>query len=99
MSTTSQGGRPLSALAPAAPPLPQEAGLGALVPTRPPRSLWSNAWRQFRRNKMAMVGLGLLVCLAFMAIFAPAIAPQNPVRSDLRVAGKFRQAAWVEDEN
>jgi oligopeptide transport system permease protein len=69
---------------------------GVLVPAKPTRSLWSNAWRQFRRNKLAMAGMVYLIFLAFVAIFAPAIAPHNPVQSDLRTAGKYRQAAWIE---
>ena len=28
-----------------------------LTGMRAPRSLWSDAWRRLRRNKMAMVGL------------------------------------------
>jgi oligopeptide transport system permease protein len=44
-----------------------------------------------------MAGLAYLFFLTFVAVFAPVIAPQNPVESDLRSAGKFRQAAWVED--
>lgn len=78
----------------AAPVLP--GTLGAL---RTPRSLWSNAWRQFRRNKLAMVGLAYLIFLAFVAVLAPVIAPHNPVQSDLRAAGKYRQAAWIETDN
>jgi oligopeptide transport system permease protein len=72
---------------------------GTLGALRAPRSLWSNAWRQFRRNKLAMVGLFYLFFLALVAIAAPAIAPHNPVQSDLRTAGKFRQAAWIETDN
>ena len=72
---------------------------GSLNQTRPSRSLWSNAWRQFRRNKLAMAGLGYLIILAVVAIFAPAIAPHNPVQSDLRTAGKYRQAAWIHVDN
>lgn len=68
---------------------------GSLTSTRAPRSLWSNAWRQFRRNKLAMVGLIYLIFLAFVAVLAPSIAPHNPVQSDLRTAGKYRQAAWI----
>jgi oligopeptide transport system permease protein len=89
----------MSILAPTAPTLEKESGLGAIVPSKPGRSLWTNAWRQFRRNKMAMAGLTLLLLLTLVAIFAPAIAPQNPVESNLRTAGKFRQAAWVDDPN
>ena len=69
---------------------------GTLGAARTPRSLWTNAWRQFRRNKLAIVGMVYLIILAFVAIFAPAIAPHNPVQSDLRTAGKYRQAAWIE---
>ena len=72
---------------------------GTLGTLRAPRSLWSNAWRQFRRNRLAMVGLACLIFLTAIAIFAPAIAPHNPVQSDLRNAGKFRQAAWIHTDN
>jgi ABC-type dipeptide/oligopeptide/nickel transport system permease subunit len=76
---------------------PVETLAGSLGEMRAPRSLWSNAWRQFRRNKLAMFGLCYLVFLVFVAIFAPAISPHNPVQSDLKVAGKYRQAAWITD--
>jgi oligopeptide transport system permease protein len=69
---------------------------GALSEVRAPRSLWSNAWRQFRRNKLAMAGIIYLSLLAIVAVAAPVIAPHNPVQSDLRTAGKYRQAAWIE---
>lgn len=72
---------------------------GTLGALRPPRSLWSNAWRQFRRNKLAMAGLVCLIILAFVAVFAPVIATNNPVQSDLKVAGKYRQAAWIATDN
>jgi len=72
-------------------------GLGALAESRrKPRSLWSDAWRQFRRNKMAIAGVVFLVFLVFVAIFAPLIAPHNPVYSDVKGAGRYRQAAWID---
>ena len=46
-----------------------------------------------------MVGMASLIFLAVVAIFAPLIAPHNPVQSDLRTAGKYRQAAWIETDN
>lgn len=70
-----------------------------LANTRPSRSLWSDAWRRLRRNKMAMVGLAYLTILAIVAIFAPLIAPHNPVTSDVAKAGTYRKAAWLEDAN
>ena len=87
-----------STLAPVATPQPLERQAEVtLANTRAPRSLWSNAWRQFRRNKMAMVGLGYLLFLTVVAILAPVISTNNPVEDDIRNAGKFRQAAWIED--
>ncbi|MBX6342783.1 MAG: ABC transporter permease, partial [Thermomicrobiaceae bacterium] len=70
-----------------------------LAHVRPARGLWSDAWRRLRRNKMAMVGLVYLAFLAIVAIFAPAIAPHNPVKTDVRDAGVYRQAAWIHDPN
>jgi oligopeptide transport system permease protein len=87
-----------AAAAPAA-QIDRRAGLAALTEGRPPRSLWSNAWRQFRRNKMAMVGLGYLCFLAAVAVLSAAIAPHNPVQADVRNAGQFRQAAWIAHAN
>jgi peptide/nickel transport system permease protein len=52
--------------------LQPETGVEDLGAARP---LWSDAWRRFRRNRMAMVGLGFIVLLVLVAIFAPLIAP------------------------
>jgi peptide/nickel transport system permease protein len=34
--------------------------------------------RRFRRHKLAMIGLAVLVCLVIASIFAPYLAPQDP---------------------
>lgn len=70
-----------------------------LANTRPPRSLWNDAWRRLRRNKMSMVGLVYLAFLTIVAIFAPLIAPHNPVQGDLVNGGVYRKAAWIETPN
>lgn len=87
---------PRSALATAAPSLHvmEDSPLTAM---RPQRSLWSNAWRRLRRNVMAMAAVCFLFFLMVVAIMAPAIAPHNPVRTDVAKAGTLRKAAWVED--
>ncbi|HEU4991873.1 MAG TPA: ABC transporter permease [Luteimonas sp.] len=36
------------------------------------------AWRAFRSNRAAVVGLGLVVAVVFVALFAPVIAPYDP---------------------
>ena len=40
-------------------------------------------WLSFRENTLAMVGLGILVGLVLVAVFAPWIAPHNPIAQDL----------------
>jgi oligopeptide transport system permease protein len=82
----------------AAPTLAQQAE-SALESKRPQRSLWSNAWRRLKKNKAAMAGIVFLILLVLVAIFAPVIAPHNPVKSDVAHAGTFRQAAWVAKPN
>jgi ABC-type dipeptide/oligopeptide/nickel transport system permease subunit len=42
------------------------------------RSSRSDMWRRFRRNHMAVVGLGFLVILSLAAIFAPLITEYGP---------------------
>lgn len=42
-------------------------------------------WSQLRRNKLAMLGLGIVMLLVVMAIFANVIAPYDPLKGgDLR---------------
>lgn len=83
---------------------PKSVGLAAQaerddLSMRKSRSLWSNALRRLRRNKMAMAGIVFLMFLALVAIFAPLIAPHNPVRTDVAVAGTYRLPAWSSDPN
>ena len=41
-------------------------------------SLYKDAWKRLLRNKLAMVGLAIVIIMAIIAIFAPFIAPYNP---------------------
>lgn len=41
------------------------------------RSQWGDTWRRLRRNKVAMVGLALVILLVLSAIFADVIAPYD----------------------
>ena len=45
------------------------------------------AWRNFRRNKSALVGLVLIIALVIIALFAPWIAPYDPLEQS--VINKF----------
>jgi peptide/nickel transport system permease protein len=40
---------------------------------RPPRSLWSNAWRQFRRHHLAMAGLVVFALLLVCSVLGPLV--------------------------
>lgn len=42
-----------------------------------------HGWLAFRANPMAMFGLGILVFLILIAIFAPLLAPHDPLAQDL----------------
>jgi ABC-type dipeptide/oligopeptide/nickel transport system permease subunit len=42
-----------------------------------------NAWARFRRNRLALVGLALVVVLAASALLAPWLAPHDPARQSL----------------
>lgn len=46
-------------------------------------SLWRDATRRLRRNRSAMLGLGIVVFLVLVAIFAPLIAPHDPLAQSL----------------
>ncbi len=43
----------------------------------------SQVWRHLRRNRLAMVGLGVLSIFVLSAIFAPYITAYDPIRIDL----------------
>ena len=49
------------------------------VLSRKQRSLWQDAWYRLRRNKAAMAGLFVIIAAGLMAIFAPIIAPHDPI--------------------
>jgi peptide/nickel transport system permease protein len=43
-------------------------------------SQWAIAMRQFKRNKPALVGLGIIIVLYLVALLAPLIAPHDPIQ-------------------
>ena len=43
----------------------------------------SEIWRQLRKERLALVGGGVLVGLILVALLAPIIAPQDPLKQDL----------------
>lgn len=47
------------------------------------RTLWGDALRRLVRNPLALLGLGIVSVMIFMAIFAERVAPYSPTDSDL----------------
>ena len=49
------------------------------VPLAPPRGFWAEAWLRFRRKRRSLAALTLVLFLALVALFAPAIAGTKPI--------------------
>jgi peptide/nickel transport system permease protein len=49
-----------------------------LLEERPARSEWTRVWSSLRRNRGAMIGLGITLLLVVVAILAPLISPHDP---------------------
>ena len=49
-----------------------EAGISDVAEARPLRK---DAWKRFRKNRLAMIGMGFIILLILVAVFAPIIAP------------------------
>jgi peptide/nickel transport system permease protein len=47
------------------------------LPARP-RSPWADAWSRLRRDRLALLGAGILLALVAMAVCAPWLAPHDP---------------------
>src|SRR5688572_17357839 len=43
----------------------------------------ARTWRRFRRHKLAIAGLIFIGIVAFMGIFAPLVAPIDPLKTSL----------------
>jgi peptide/nickel transport system permease protein len=54
---------------------------------KPQRSLWGNAWRQFRKHKLAMAGLVVFVFMVLATFIGSAIYPRDAHAIDFMVSG------------
>jgi peptide/nickel transport system permease protein len=48
-----------------------------------PTTFGADVWRRFKRNRLAVVGLAIVIGLIGVAIFAPQVAPYDPVHVSL----------------
>ena len=58
----------------------------AVKPRPQTGNLWQEAWIRFRRNRLAMAGLVMVIFLIVVAVFAPFFAPFDP----------YKQLIWSE---
>ena len=58
----------------------QTRALELNILARKQRSLWQDAWFRLRRNRAAMVGLGVVAVFVVIAILAPFLAPRDPIQ-------------------
>jgi oligopeptide transport system permease protein len=58
------------------------------------RSLWGDALSRLSRNRGAVVGLALIGLAAFVAVFAPVLAPYDPV-GDLNGPKAMMEPIWT----
>ena len=60
---------------------------------RPQRSLWSNAWRQFRKHKLAMAGLVVFIFMLLTTFVGSSLYPKPIDAIDFAVSGAGPSAA------
>ncbi len=78
-------------------PLPKTPAASVAATSAPPRtaSPRERFVRRFRRHKLAMFGLIVMVVLVLTAIFAPLVAGQSPYEDNLRLIRKAPQAGHL----
>lgn len=64
----------------------QTSELGGLASKRP-RSLWSDAWRQFRKHKLAMIGMVVMTILIVLTFIGPFVWPTTPIDFSISTQG------------
>jgi oligopeptide transport system permease protein len=64
---------------------------------RKERSLWADAWRRLRKNKAAVASIVVILFFALVALFAPLIAPYNPIEQES--GNGLHPPAWVQTDN
>ncbi|MFE0253610.1 ABC transporter permease [Streptomyces sp. NPDC059010] len=65
---------------------PAEPDPAAAAPADRPRSLWSDAWRDLRRNPVFLISALIILFLLLIAVFPAAIASGSPLKCDLAKA-------------
>ncbi|WP_027410683.1 ABC transporter permease [Anoxybacteroides tepidamans] len=63
-------------------------------------SLWKEGWRSFKKNKIALVGTGIVLFFILLAIFAPLLAPYgiNEQNLSLRLQAPSKEHLFGTDD-
>lgn len=70
------------------------AGAAPLAVSRPVQAgPWRRAWRKLSRNRIAMAGLAVVLFFILLAVFAPWIAPHDPLAAGWSTIRKAPSAA------
>lgn len=67
---------------------PSAPAVGLLTKSPPARGLMRDTFRKMRKNPGAMIGLAVLILIILAAVFAPVIAPHDPVLQDSQAIRK-----------
>ena len=62
---------------------------------RPVRTWSGEVWHQFMRHRAAVVGLGVLLVLAFLSLCAPLISPYDFDAQDIELLGMPTAPSWA----
>ncbi len=68
------------------------------VPTSPMQARlgrWYQGWSLLKRNPLALFGLGIIILLVFLSVFAPLIAPFDPVAGSLSQRLKIPDGTYL----
>ncbi|PDT53168.1 MULTISPECIES: ABC transporter permease [Sinorhizobium] len=60
-----------------------------------PVSLWRDAWYRLKRNRLAIFGLGIIILLAFVALFGPYLTPYDFLSQDLEARNQAPSLAHL----
>ena len=61
---------------------------------RPVRTWSGEVWHRFMRHRAAVVGLGVLLVLAFLSLCAPLISPYDFDAQDIELLGMPTAPSW-----
>ena len=86
--------RAVRAASPVTGPAPRASPTSAAPVAERADTLVGDAWRRFRRNRLAVIGLLIVAVIVTAAVLAPWLAPQDPAKQSLfekraRPGGKY----------